>query len=57
MLFSRQNGKQKIIEMELFFDSGISLEKIKQIEHQMALKINQVIPDVSFKLIPKVNLP
>ncbi len=54
MLFSRQSGKQKIIEMELFFDPGISLEKIRQIEDHMTLRVNQVIPDVRFRLIPKV---
>jgi divalent metal cation (Fe/Co/Zn/Cd) transporter len=53
-LFSRQNGKQKIIEMELFFDQGISLEKINQIEQHMALRMNQEIQDVHFRLIPKV---
>jgi len=40
--------------MELFFDPGISLEKIRQIEDHMTLRINQVIPDVRFRLIPKV---
>ncbi len=54
MLFSRQSGKQKFIEIELLFDPGISLEKIKQIEQNMSSRIIQDIPDVRFRLIPKV---
>jgi len=54
MLFSRRSGKHKIVEMELFFDPGIPLEKINQVEQHMASRINQEIPDVCFRLIPKV---
>jgi cation diffusion facilitator family transporter len=53
MVFSRQSGKHKIIELELSFDPGISLEQISQVEHHMAMRINQEIPDVQFRLIPK----
>jgi len=56
MLFTRQSGKQKVIEIELLFDPGISLEKIMQIEKNMSSRINQDIPDVHFRLIPKVLL-
>ena len=56
MLFTRQSGKQKIIEIELLFDPGISLEKIMEIEKNMSSRINQDIPDVHFRLIPKVLL-
>ena len=54
MLFSRQSGKQKIIEMELLFDPGISLEKVNEVESQMAEKMKLAIPDVRFRLIPKI---
>ena len=56
MLFTRQSGKQKIIEIELLFDPGISLEKIMEIEKNMSSRIKQDIPDVHFRLIPKVLL-
>ncbi|MEI6435883.1 MAG: cation transporter [Bacteroidota bacterium] len=55
MIYSRQTGKHKIIEMELFYDPGLSLEKINRIEQQMGLRINQDFPDVWFRVIPKVN--
>lgn len=54
MLYSRQSGKQKIIEMELFFDPGVSLDKLSKIDDHMAMRIDQAIPDVRFRLIPKV---
>ncbi|MCX6240257.1 MAG: cation transporter [Bacteroidetes bacterium] len=57
MMFSRQSGKQKVIEIELLFDPGISLQKIMQIEQNMLSRINQDIPDVRFRLIPKVLTP
>jgi divalent metal cation (Fe/Co/Zn/Cd) transporter len=56
MLYSRQSGKQKFIEIELLFDPGISLEKIRQIEQNLASRINQDIPDVRFRLIPRVMI-
>jgi len=56
MLFSRQSGRQKIIEIELMFDPGISLERINQVEAEMSHRINQEMPDVRFRLIPK-SLP
>ena len=54
MLFSRQSGKQKVIEIELLFDPAISIDKIIQIEQNMSCRINQDIPDVRFRLIPKI---
>jgi len=54
MLYTRSSGKVKIIEMELIFDPEISLEKIKDIEKQMELRIKQDIPDVNFRIIPKL---
>lgn len=55
MIYSRKTGKHKIIEMELFFDPGLPLEKINGIEQQMGLRIKQDFPDVWFRVIPKVN--
>ena len=54
MLFSRQSGNQKFIEIELLFDPGISLQQIQLIEQKMSSRISQDIPDVRFRLIPKV---
>jgi divalent metal cation (Fe/Co/Zn/Cd) transporter len=54
MLFSRQSGKQKFIEIELLFDPGTTLEKISQVERNMASRLNQDMPDIRFRLIPKV---
>ena len=54
IIFSRRSGKQKIIEVELIFEKEISLERISQIENDMSLRINQDIPDVRFRLIPKL---
>jgi ferrous-iron efflux pump FieF len=56
LLYSRQSGKQKIIEIELIFDPGISLEKIAEIEGHMASRINEAIPNVQFRLIPKARI-
>jgi len=56
MLFSRQSGKQKFIEVELLFDPGTSLEKIGQVEQNMSSRIEQEIPDVKFRLIPKTEV-
>jgi len=55
MLYTRQSGKQKFIEMELHFEPGMSLEKIIQMEAQMAERINLSIPDVQFRLIHKLR--
>jgi len=57
MVFSRQSGKQKVVEIELFFDPGTTLEQVMQIEHHMASRINQAIPDSRFRLIPKMLTP
>ncbi|MEI6172802.1 MAG: cation transporter [Bacteroidota bacterium] len=56
LMFSRQSGKQKFIEVELLFDPGISLEKIGQVEQNMSSRIEQEIPDVKFRLIPKAEV-
>jgi cation diffusion facilitator family transporter len=53
MLYSRQSGKQKIIEIELIFDPGISLDQINKLENEMSRKIIHEIPDARFRLIPK----
>jgi divalent metal cation (Fe/Co/Zn/Cd) transporter len=55
MLYSRRSGKQKIIEMELFFDSEISFEKISHMEQQMTLRLNSELSNVDFRIIPKLK--
>ena len=54
LVFTRQSGKQKIIEVELIFDKETSLERIDRIENEMSLRIMNEIPDVRFRLIPKL---
>jgi divalent metal cation (Fe/Co/Zn/Cd) transporter len=55
MLFSRRSGKEKIIELELFFDPSVSLEEISRIETQMGSRIGVMIPDVQFSLLARVT--
>jgi divalent metal cation (Fe/Co/Zn/Cd) transporter len=55
MLYSRQSGKRKIVEMELSFSPAISLEQITEIENRIDKRINPEIPDVCFRIIPKIS--
>lgn len=53
MLYSRQSGKQRIIELELFFAPNVTIDEIGRIEQRMATKIGEVIPGACFRLLAK----
>lgn len=54
MLYSRQSGKTRFIEIELFFNPGISLEKISRVEQDIGDRMNQEIGEVQFRIIPRL---
>jgi divalent metal cation (Fe/Co/Zn/Cd) transporter len=57
MIYSRQSGKNKIAEIELLFDQAVNLSYINQLENKMASRMNDEIPGISFRLIPKLLPP
>lgn len=55
MLFSRQSGKQKIVELELFFEKSVTIEEIGLMEQRMTSRLGEMIPEVKFRILPRTN--
>ena len=52
---TRRSGKFRIIEMELSFDPHIPLLNVSETEQFMAERLSKELPDVRFRIIPKIE--
>lgn len=54
LIFSRRSGKHRIVEIELYFPSTAKLQDIYAVEKEMASALQNLIPGLNFRLLPKI---